>query len=175
METLASEQYGDFNLWKRCSESRLLKLVCLVLIFSAISTTTLMAQTKTQTALDSASETKNPPAVAVSLSRQPLKEGTYLFGQSRTPGQLRKEYLVFKVRGNQVVGAFYMPSSSFDCFTGTVAGNGLDLAVVESYEQGVYTHTVNLNSYYPMQQVSETDQHILEECSTSKNYTASEP
>ncbi|NJN74897.1 MAG: hypothetical protein HC799_20025 [Limnothrix sp. RL_2_0] len=110
METLASDLYGNFTFWRRCSGSRLLKLACLALVFSALSATALMAQTQTQTALDQADSTQSS-AVAVSLSRQPLKEGTYVFGKSRTPGQLRQEYLVFRVRQNRVVGGFYMPSS----------------------------------------------------------------
>ncbi|WP_421658989.1 hypothetical protein [Leptothermofonsia sp. ETS-13] len=73
-----------------------------------------------------------------------LKSGTYLYGQSSSAEQLGSAYLVFEVKENKVVGAFYMPRSSFDCFHGTLQADRLALTVVDSYEKVSYPYSVAL-------------------------------
>jgi len=113
-----------------------------------------------------------------------LPDGVYLFGQTPEPEQVGAAYMVFEVSNNRVVGAFYMPYSSFDCFNGQFAADRLELTVINSYEQTAYSHTVALNEnssvattgnaiapvglegYHQIQQVSENDQRILATCQT---------
>ncbi|WP_299409701.1 hypothetical protein [Acaryochloris sp. IP29b_bin.148] len=120
-------------------------------------------------------EIKAQSAVAVSLPNYPLKEGVHLFGRARVPAQLQTEYLVFRMTRNRVVGAFFMPSSSFDCFSGTMDASKLTLTVVESYEQQTYDHSINLNQYYPIPSISDNDLRILDVCATPSSHTAQEP
>lgn len=120
-------------------------------------------------------EVRSQSAVAVSLPNYPLKEGIHLFGQARLPAQLQTEYLVFRMNQNRVVGAFFMPSSSFDCFSGTMEASKLKLTVVESYEQQTYDHSVNLNQYYPIKSITDNDLRILGVCSTPSSHTAQDP
>jgi hypothetical protein len=75
----------------------------------------------------------------------PLPDGVYLYGQSAKANQIGSAYLVLKVNQRQVVGVFYMPASSFDCFQGQVETAKLDLTVVESYEQKSYPYSIALN------------------------------
>ncbi len=84
----------------------------------------------------------NPPSSP--QQAQSLASGTYLYGQSSSPEQLGSTYLVFEVKENKVVGAFYMPHSSFDCFYGTLRANQLALTVVDSYEKVSYPYSVAL-------------------------------
>jgi len=75
---------------------------------------------------------------------------------------------------NRVVGAFFMPSSSFDCFLGTKEASKLKLTVVESYEQQAFEHSINLNQYYPIQQISNNDLRIVDACAAHSSHTAQE-
>jgi hypothetical protein len=117
---------------------------------------------------------RSQAAVAISLPNYPLKEGIHLFGQVQSPGQFQTEYILFKMRHNRVFGAFFMPSSSFDCFSGTVEANKLKVSVVTTYEQQTYNHTVNLNQYYPIQTISSNDLRILDVCRVDAGNTALE-
>ncbi|MGR3276492.1 hypothetical protein ACSYAD_15395 [Acaryochloris marina NIES-2412] len=114
-------------------------------------------------------------AVAVSLPQSPLKDGVHLFGQAREPGKFQTEYLIFKTKRNRVIGAFFMPSSSFDCFAGNLQGGQLTLSILESYEQQTYEHSVNLNQYYAIQQINNNDMRILDVCAVHSGHTAQEP
>ncbi|MBD2257476.1 hypothetical protein [Pseudanabaena sp. FACHB-2040] len=65
----------------------------------------------------------------------PLADGQYLYGEAQTADVAGSTYILLQVQQDRVVGAFYQPSSSFDCFHGTVTGQELDLSVVDSYER----------------------------------------
>lgn len=93
-----------------------------------------------------------------------LKDGTYLYGESSQPGKIQQEYFVFEVNDNQVVGAAYMPRSGFDCFYGNLSNSKLDLTVISSFHAEAYPHSVNLQVYEPVAQVSENDQRLLATC-----------
>lgn len=87
--------------------------------------------------------------VAVAATTR-FADGVHLYGQSPQPEQLGKEYLVFESRQGKVVGAFYMPRSSFDCFYGTTDANKLALTVVDSYEKTTHPYAVALQKSYPV-------------------------
>lgn len=110
--------------------------------------------------------------VAVSLPTPPLPNGVYLYSNAQQPEQAQSEYFVFRVTEQKVVGAFYMPQSSFDCFRGQLNANQLDLKIVTSYEQQVYGHTLSLNAYHPMKNVSANDHRMLEACQSDASLTA---
>lgn len=115
-------------------------------------------------------------------SLRALPDGVYLFGQSPEPDQVGAAYMVFEVNDSRVVGAFYMPYSSFDCFNGQFGGNQLELTVINSYEQTAHPYAValsenssvattgdaiapvGLEGYHQLEQVSENDERILATC-----------
>lgn len=125
-------------------------------------------------------------ALAGASNRRPLADGVYLYGQSPQPDQLGSAYLVFQVNNSRVVGAFYMPASSFDCFYGEVEESQLALTVVDSYEQTRYPYgialesgssvaavgngqvnPVSLQGYHTISNLSETDENILSVCQSN--------
>ncbi len=142
--------------------------VAITLCANAQSTPQAIKQTK---------ELGTRSAVAVSLPPSLLTDGIHLFGRAQVPEQLQTEYLIFKMNRSQVIGAFFMPSSSFDCFAGTLEAGKLNLTVVESYEQQSYEHSVNLNQYYAIKQISNNDLRILDVCAVhaGSGHTVQEP
>jgi len=115
---------------------------------------------------------------AAAAANNQLQNGTYLYGESSKPEQLGKEYLVFEARNGKAVGAFYMPTSEFSCFYGTIKDRQMDLSVVEPYEQSTYTHSialerkslvasnnqVGLQGYESVSSVSDNDKQMLRVC-----------
>ena len=87
-------------------------------------------------------ETPTPDADAVPL----VGDGIYFYGQAPEPGTLGAGYLVFEAQGERVVGAIYMPFSSFDCFQGQQTGDTLALQITNSYTQETYDYAVALES-----------------------------
>ncbi|MBE9064087.1 hypothetical protein [cf. Phormidesmis sp. LEGE 11477] len=75
-----------------------------------------------------------------------LEDGVYLFGQSPQRDQIGSAYAIFSVANNQTIGAFYQPSSSFDCFYGQVHPDRMALNVVDSYEQSVHPYAIALTT-----------------------------
>lgn len=73
-----------------------------------------------------------------------LSNGIYLFGEKPLPDQLQTAYMIFEARAGQVVGAFYAPHSSFDCFRGSVQNTQLSLAITETYSQEEYSYALGL-------------------------------
>lgn len=84
--------------------------------------------------------------IAQGSTAQPLADGVYLYGQSPERDQLNSAYLVFEVTRGEVVGAFYMPRSSFDCVYGTLQTEQLALNVVDSYSREAHPYAVALQS-----------------------------
>lgn len=112
-----------------------------------------------------------------------FRDGVYLYGQSPEPEQIGQAYMVFEVRQQGLVGAFYMPRSSFDCFTGRSQGNHLALNIVDSYSRETHAYSINydrasllaaeqggadlqvgLEGFYAIASLSETDRRILAVC-----------
>ncbi|MEO1093829.1 MAG: hypothetical protein AAFX01_02875 [Cyanobacteria bacterium J06638_28] len=112
----------------------------------------------------------------------PLDNGTYVFGESPEANQIGKTYIVLTTQSEEVVGAFYQPSSSFGCFRGHVDEDKLMLRVTDSYDQTQYPYALTLanNSqtassngsvssllpigFYPLAEISDLDRRILETC-----------
>lgn len=107
----------------------------------------------------------------------------YLYGQSSQPEQIGQDYLVFEVRENKLVGAFYMPQSEFACFYGEVDGQHMNLNVVDPYSQETFAYGVPLEAqsniaqgdgqiasslapqgYEQINTISDNDQRILNTC-----------
>ncbi|OLP17611.1 hypothetical protein BST81_14900 [Leptolyngbya sp. 'hensonii'] len=129
------------------------------------------------------------PAVQPSLP----EDGVYLYGQSVKPNQIGKTYAVLEVKQGKVVGAFYMPSSSFDCFHGEFQTDKLALTVVDSYERTAHPYAIaleksypvaaaggnpvanslKLQGFHPISTLSETDQRILTTCKADYQQTLS--
>lgn len=125
-------------------------------------------------------------SVAMLQARQhpsTLPSGVYLFGQSPESDQIGATYLVFEVDASRIVGAFYMPASSFDCFQGEVEAERLALNIVDSYDQSRYAYEValapsaavaatpegsiaptQLQGYHQLDSLSAQDQTILATC-----------
>ncbi len=82
---------------------------------------------------------------ALANASAPLTDGTYLYSQS-VPSQPGDIYMVMEVAGSRTVGAFYMQSSSFDCFYGSISSNRLDLTVVDSYGQTAHPYALAMQS-----------------------------
>ncbi|HEY9640756.1 MAG TPA: hypothetical protein V6C57_09745 [Coleofasciculaceae cyanobacterium] len=95
------------------------------------------------------SQPSSPAATAV----RPLADGTYLYGQSASAEQIGSAYMVFQVNQGKVVGAFYMPRSSFDCFYGSLEADKVALTVVDSYEQSLHPYSVALETTTPVAMV----------------------
>ncbi len=110
-------------------------------------------------------------------------DGVYLYGQSPKRDQLGRAYLVFEVSQNRVIGAFYMPNSSFDCFSGAIGNSQLALTVINSYDRSQHPFTLalaptatqvatnnpgvaglNLTGYHRIDSLSDNDQRILQTC-----------
>lgn len=120
-------------------------------------------------------------------NQQILPDGTYVFGQSPEADQVGSTYLVFEANDEQVVGAFYMPASSFDCFYGEPEVEHLELTVVNSENQSEYAYTVelqrdtsvatvgnsaiaplHLTGYHQIDTVSPNDHRILAACKVAQ-------
>ena len=132
------------------------------------------------------------------LAESYFSDGIYLYGQSPKPEQIGREYIVFQVRQRQVIGAFYLPQSEFNCFQGKFDATRLTLKMLypdeltntksqfafhpHSQAQNLAAfsstgshlspngraissfHQVNLETYYPITQISNKDRRIISAC-----------
>ena len=127
----------------------------------------------------------------------PQKDGIYLYGQSPEPQQIGQEYIVIEVSKGKAVGAFYLPSSEFNCFNGTIEAGKLALLLANGPETEAYPDTIGSNTeepqlaalgdrslgnssneittpysvalqnYHQLPQVSESDKQILAACKSN--------
>ncbi|MEO1400080.1 MAG: hypothetical protein AAFV72_02370 [Cyanobacteria bacterium J06635_1] len=117
----------------------------------------------------------------VSTDQALPNDGVYLYGQQPLPNQLATAYLVFEARAGIILGAFYMPQSSFDCVQGQFQDTQLALTVTDSYSQDNFEYALGIErdtqvastegavamaieGYHRIQQVSENDLRILDTC-----------
>ncbi|MBD1861112.1 MULTISPECIES: hypothetical protein [Trichocoleus] len=134
-----------------------------------------------------AAPSKNSVKSSANSKNSPLADGTYLYGEAAEPEQVGSAYMVFQVTKGKVVGAFYMPRSSFDCFSGSFEPGKLALNVVDTYEKTTHPFAIALeqnstiasNSNKPavaeiglqgfqrLAKVSANDQRILGMCQTN--------
>ncbi|MGI0488727.1 hypothetical protein ACN4EK_25235 [Pantanalinema rosaneae CENA516] len=123
----------------------------------------------------------NPSVSATAVSQLP--DGVYLYGQAQEPEQLGQGYFVFEVNQGDVVGALYMPRSSFDCAAGSFKDDQLALTVTNSYDRTTNPFeialervtnvassaasgkpAIGLEGFYRIDQVSDNDLRILNVC-----------
>lgn len=116
-------------------------------------------------------------------AKQALPDGVYLYGQSAQPEQIGQGYFVFESKQGNVVGALYMPRSSFDCASGKFEGEQLALTVVNSYDRTTNPfeialektsnvaagsnpafQTIGLQGFERINKLSENDRRILNVC-----------
>jgi hypothetical protein len=113
------------------------------------------------------------------LSRTPTTNGVYLYGESDRPEVIGKEYIIFERIGNKTIGAFYLPRSEFNCFTGQFQGSRLNITLIDAFDRQKYRFSLNLNSsgltaskqpmmgepaYQPLGKISDNDRRILSSC-----------
>lgn len=120
------------------------------------------------------------PAAA---TKQALPDGVYLYGQSAQPDQIGQGYFVFESKQGNVVGALYMPRSSFDCTAGKFESDQLALTVVNSYDRTTNPfeialektsnvaaegnpafQNIGLQGFQRIDKISENDYRILNVC-----------
>lgn len=78
------------------------------------------------------------------LAVRPIADGLYFFGAADHPDEIGHAYMVFEADNSNIVGAIFMPQSSFDCFRGQVVGNELALQITNSYTQEVHDYPIAL-------------------------------
>lgn len=147
-----------------------------VSVLGSLDSTSLAGQTKIQPIAGSKTQiSSNRSRTIAAAGNSSLREGTYLYGESNKSNQLNQEYFVFEVQNNKVIGAAYMPRSSFDCFYGTQRSNKLNLKIVNGYKEDTYSHLLNLSYYEPIANISSNDQQILATCKSNltKQFQAS--
>lgn len=121
-------------------------------------------------------------ALASEVTGESLADGVYAFGDHPEANQIGATYLVMAVNNGDVVGGFYQPASSFDCFNGQIAGQTLDLTVVNSYEQTEHPFSLAMEAndavasqaggatqwvpagFHALAELSETDRTVLQVC-----------
>lgn len=126
-----------------------------------------------------------PQAMAQATPTQAtrLPDGVYLYGQSAQPEEIGKGYFVFESRQGKLIGALYMPRSSFDCTYGSVESDRVSLMVIDSYDRSENPYViaterkdsvasrdnpvvapVGLEGYQRLSKLSANDQRILNVC-----------
>lgn len=111
-----------------------------------------------------------------------LADGQYLYGESPEANQLGAGYMVFEASQGNIVGALYMPHSSFDCFRGRVQDGALAMTITNSYTQETYPYSVavvtddaiasatnvtaplQLDGFHRLGEPSDNDLRMLEVC-----------
>lgn len=98
-------------------------------------------------------------ASAESESVAHFPDGVYFYGESPQPDQLGQGYMVFEARQHKLLGALYLPHSSFDCFYGQVAPNHLAMTVIDSYDRTLHPYQMALE---PVAIASSPDTHNIQ-------------
>ncbi|MBP5974029.1 hypothetical protein HW132_15090 [Brasilonema sp. CT11] len=140
--------------------------------------TTTVAIAQPQTPIKTAS-------ISPTTASFPQQDGVYLYGQSPKSGQLGQGYIIFEKHQNKVIGALYMPSSDFSCFNGTLRPSGELAMTVNGYpgdesptqvaanntlpkvkddESSTYAHSVTLQDYNQINNISSSDRQVLQAC-----------
>ena len=167
------------KLWPKCVLRLKQPLICLTLSLSLVASGFAVSSASAAKAL----VFKDLELTSAANLQGPIADGVYLYGQSPEPGQIGSTYLIFEVRNQQTVGAFYLPSSSFDCFHGELQPDRLLLTVVDSYDQTTHPYAVALQTdqpltastigatppvslvgYHPIEPISTIDYQLLSTC-----------
>ena len=113
-----------------------------VLVGGVLSSLLLSATTQASPVLPE-TVVANHPVNATNVA-QPIDDGLYFYGSQPQPDAIGAAYMVFEAKNSNVVGALYMPQSSFDCFEGHLTGQALALQITNSYTQEVYAYAIAL-------------------------------
>ncbi len=156
--------------WSKFANRINLSVMSVAFAMSAVAMNMLPAQAEPQKPSSQSSNTLSLP------------DGVYLYGQSTKPDEIGKGYFVFESKRGQVVGALYMPHSSFDCAEGAFKNNQLALTVTNSYDRATNpfeialdrnatvassndpTLKVGLQGFHKLAMVTENDQRMLNTC-----------
>ncbi|QDZ40927.1 hypothetical protein FRE64_13835 [Euhalothece natronophila Z-M001] len=112
-----------------------------------------------------------------------LETGIYLYGQSSKPYEIGKEYILFEVTEEKLIGVLYMPHSSFSCFEGKTTENQLEMLVDHPYEDSFHDYAIaleetspvasrseqvkaplQLKGYVPVEEINSNDRRMLATC-----------
>jgi hypothetical protein len=151
----------------------------------SISSTGLLPANSAESLVKTEESASLVAARSMAQLNQSLPDGVYLYGESPKPNEIGKGYFVFESKQGKVVGALYMPSSSFDCASGSFQGNQLALTVTNSYDRSTNPFAIalernttvaaggnsvmtpiGLRGFHKIDQLSEMDQRILKICKT---------
>ncbi|MDJ1175471.1 hypothetical protein [Roseofilum capinflatum] len=114
--------------------SSLLTPLAIALVVSLGNSTPSLAQTASRSA----------QTVTESERVAHFPDGIYFYGESPQRDQLGQGYMVFEAREQNLLGAFYLPHSSFDCFYGQVTSNQLAMTVINSYDRTAHAYQMGL-------------------------------
>lgn len=92
----------------------------------------------------------SPPKLATLPQTQWLNDGTYLYGESQQKDKLGKDYVVFQVKGKEIIGAIYRPASEFNCFRGQVNSRQINLSIIDPATQINYPLAIKINNQSPL-------------------------
>jgi hypothetical protein len=59
--------------------------------------------------------------------------GVHFYGEVPESGQIGAEYMVYRIEGDRVYGAFFLVQSEYACFDGVVTQRGLEIAITDPY------------------------------------------
>ena len=105
---------------------------------------TLLLNASTQASHPNFATIASTPIANQEAAPQPFEDGIYFYGQVAQPDELGAGYMVFESENNQIVGAMFMPHSSFDCFVGQIGDRELSMQITNSYTQERYAYTIAL-------------------------------
>ena len=94
----------------------------------------------------------------------PLAKGTYLYGETAQPNEIGQDYVLFTRQNEKVVGAFYSPHSQFECFTGSLNNNTLNVKSVSTGDSQAIELQTKLWDFHRIRTISSNDQRILSVC-----------
>jgi hypothetical protein len=163
----------------------LIRLAVLLAIAVALLPMSQARAGQTHTAVSPESAVDQPMLAQTVSSQTPAfpQAGRYLFGQVAQRDQLGQGYIVLESTGEQVFGALYYPSSSFDCFQGNVQGGRLAMTITNSYTQETYPYSIalvadssvataapgsleplSLQGFHQISNITDNDLRLLETC-----------
>jgi hypothetical protein len=175
----SAQQFGFVNR-VLCNRLSTPLLPLLALILSLMPMTASRAESRPEEVLQ-AGGVELAPASEAAAPVFPAN-GVYLYGQAPEADQLGMGYMVFEAVDQRLVGALYMPSSSFDCFEGQLQGSELAMMITNSYTQETYPYGVALvtedaiasanntlaplvlDGFHQIPTLSENDLRMLEVC-----------
>ena len=80
------------------------------------------------------------------VSSTEANHNVYLYGQQPVANQLGTASFEFEAREEIVSGAFYMPGSSFDCASGYMSQQAMELTITDSYSQETHQYALGLTA-----------------------------